>query len=239
MLLVAVPASAQSPVDDPTVAAAEASDVRDRYCSDASDDAITLQAEGTARVSAVWARVSHSYDAHKAVYLLYWRALLGQCLDKTELVQEDLEAFIASVGDDDAYSEQVRDAERRLRRLRLVGQSTTAAPDPRPGIGIGVGVAAAGGVLAGLAGWQGQEMANLSAQWHSGALFTDEYEGVGNAARGAEAAANGLTAAAIGAGAAGVTVLVVSAGIAGDRVKAAALVVPTPDGFAVALSGRW
>lgn len=47
-----------------------------------------MQAEGTARVSAVWARVSRSYDASSAVSLLYWRALLGQCTDKMDRVQD-------------------------------------------------------------------------------------------------------------------------------------------------------
>ena len=232
-------AAAQSPVDDPTVVAAEASEVRDRYCSDASDEAITLQAEGTARVSAVWARVSRAYDADPAVYLLYWRALLGQCIDKMDRVQEDLEAFLAAVADDPGYSEQVRDARRRLRRIQVAEASEGGTTDPRPGIGVGIGVAAAGGVLGALAGWQGQELETLSEQWHSGALLKEDYEGVGAAATTAAAAANGLTAAAVGAGAAGLTVLIVSAGITADQAAVTAVVVPTPGGLALAMGGRW
>ena len=231
-------AAAQSPVDDPTVVAAEASEVRDRYCSDASDDLITLQAEGTARVSAVWARVSRSYDASHAVYLLYWRGLLGQCIDKMDRVRQDLEAFLAAVADDPAYSGQARDARRRLRRIQVNEASITRAADPRPGIGVGIGVAAAGGVLGALAGWQAQELQTLDARWHSGTLEKGDFDGVADGANAAAEASNGLTAAAVAAGATGITVLIVSAGITSDRTPVA-VVLPLPGGVAFSLGGRW
>ena len=234
--LIASTAWGQAPIDDPSIAAAEASEVRDRYCSDASDALITLEAEGTARVSAVWARVSRSYDATQASYLLYWRALLGQCLDKTDRVQEDLLAFLSAVGDDSAYREQVRDAERLL--LRIDVKERSKAADPRPAIGVGAAVAGVGGVLGGLAGWQAQVLSERTTLWHSGQLLTGDFNGVGDEARRAADAANGLTAGAVAAAATGLTVLAVSAGIAGDS-RAVVAVVPTQGGVAVAIGGRW
>jgi hypothetical protein len=236
--LTAAQAAAQAPVDDPTVAAAEASEVRDQYCTDASDAAITLEAEGTARVSAVWARVSRSYDAHQAVYLLYWRGLLGQCIDKLDRVQEDLEAFIAAVGDEAAYAEQVRDAERQLRRIHMQAQAQSTRPDPRPGIAVGIGLAGGAGALAGLAGWQSSELARWTSEYHSGDLLTDDYPLWEANALQAEGAANALTGAAVAAGIVGLTVAVVSAGVSADQ-PVTALVVPTPDGPVFALGGRW
>jgi hypothetical protein len=230
---------AQAPVDDPTIAAAEASQVRDQYCTDASNDAITLEAEGTARVSAVWARVSRSYDANKTVYLLYWRALLGQCIDKVERVQEDLESFLAAVGDDPAYGEQVRDARRRLQRLAVQVQAEQQIVDPRPAIGIGLGLVGGGAVLGALSGWQGARMAELSASWHSGDLLTDGYQGVEDEASRAEATSNGLLAAAVATGGAGVIAAVVGAGVAAEQAQVAASIVPTRGGIAVAIGGRW
>lgn len=230
---------AQAPVEDPTIAAAEASQIRDQYCTDASNDAITLEAEGTARVSAVWARVSRSYDASQAVYLLYWRALLGQCIDKVERVQEDLEAFLAEVGDDRAYGEQIRDARRRLQRLAVRAQGESRATDPRPAIGVGLGLMGGSAVLGALSGWQGARMGELSATWHSGDLTTEQYQGIGAEADQAEAASNALLAAALATGGAGVIAAVVGAGVAADQAQLSASIVLTPGGVAIAVGGRW
>lgn len=238
LVLQAGEARGQNPVDEPAAIAAAASEVRDRYCSDASGAAVTQQAEGTAAVSSVWARVSRSYDAHRAEYLLYWRALLGQCIDKMDLVQDDLEAFIAAVGTDVAYAEQVRDAERRLRRIRLV-ETQESRPRGRPAVGVGVALAAGGGVMAGLSAWQGQEMQQRSEEWHSGELVTEQFDLVEASGLQAEAASNGLLGAAIGLGTAGVVVAVVGAVVPGSGRSISAVAVPTPGGVAVAIGGRW
>jgi hypothetical protein len=232
-------AQAQEPVDDPVLVAGEASQVRDQYCTDASDAAITLQAEGTAAVSAVWARVSRSYDQHKAVYLLYWRGLLGQCIDKTALVRQDLESFVVVVGDDPAYREQVRDAERRLKRLAIVEAQAAGKVDPRPGIGVGIGVAAGGAVLGGLAAWQGQRMQELNTQFHAGGLQQGSYDTLSVDGQAAALASNALSGAAVAAGATGLTVLAISAAITHSQSSTVAVVLPTPDGITLGIGGRW
>ena len=110
-----------------------------------------------------------------------------------ECVHEDLEALVGVggvVGDGAAYAEQARDARLQLTRMTTRAWADGPVADPRPAMARGVGLAAGWGcwsrvwdctasalrtsmgcrprgrlgVLEGLAGWQGSDVARLSAE---------------------------------------------------------------------------
>ena len=64
--------------------ARRASATVEEHCSNAAQSDVTLAAESVAHVSTVWAEVSKALEGSRKVYLLYWRGVLGQCLDQEE-----------------------------------------------------------------------------------------------------------------------------------------------------------
>ncbi len=102
LLLLFVSLAFAGPADD---AAIEADRVNQAACLDVAEQrAVNKAGVAMAEVSVVWVRVDEVYTAApapKPKHLLYWRGVLGQCLDRDELARADL----------------VRDAKRRITRL--------------------------------------------------------------------------------------------------------------------------
>jgi hypothetical protein len=105
-------------ISAPIDAAARANEVNQTYCGDAYSRDMTLATENTSRVADAWFAVSKSYDAHDdAPYLLFWRAVLAQCLNRTEEAYADFDQFIAAHETEGSYADLVRQAKQRMRRL--------------------------------------------------------------------------------------------------------------------------
>jgi hypothetical protein len=83
-------APAPTAAPDAGLLAQEAAAVVDEHCSDAAVAAGTQAARAVATVSDVLARVSEAHDATGQVWLLYWRGVLQQCIDREERAIEDL-----------------------------------------------------------------------------------------------------------------------------------------------------
>ena len=100
-------------------------------CADVAGDKVGRAADALVLVSTAYSKVHDSYKsapAPKPTFLLYWRGVLGQCLDRDELAGIDLRAFIEAERGNDEYGEQVRDARRRLRRLGRSQASASQVP---------------------------------------------------------------------------------------------------------------
>lgn len=216
--------------------AERASEAVDAHCSDAAQADVTLAAESVAQVSAVWAELSKAYESSPQPFLLYWRGILGQCLDQEDKAEADLQAFVAEAGDDPALRTQVNDAGRRL---RFLAARRRGGVDPKaPGIVAGISLGAVGGLFGGLSGWRWAEAVAVGAEIHRG-------DHIGNdlatyASRGDEAARSSHAFAATGASL-GVAALVTWAitGATGGSAPIAAAVTPRPDGLTLSLGGRW
>ena len=220
--------------------AAEASaDVVDRHCADVVAERVTEYAEALAAVTPVLAQVSRAYDASGAAYLLYWRGLLSACVGQVERSIIDLEAFLVGVGDDQAYTAQSREARIRLSRLRGEPAAGGQAPPAAAGVVAGGILLGAGGVLAGVSGWQGQLAQSWQAEFETGGRLWAESEVIAQDAATAATTSNALLAACVGSGVAGAVVVAVSAAT-GARQRSAAVVVPLPEGgLALHVGGQW
>ncbi len=101
-------------------AAALAYEVHSEHCADVAAAATsTKTAEQTAIVTDAWSRVIGVYESSGRSYLLYWRGLLAQCLGQEERAGQDLQLFVALEQYDQRFGSLVKDARRRLRRLRV------------------------------------------------------------------------------------------------------------------------
>jgi len=110
--------SAPARASDPAVdAAARANEVNQVYCGDAWSRDITLAAESLTRVIDAWSKVDEVYTETEDNYLLFWRGVLAQCLNRPEDALDDLTTFVDREDEDGAYEDLVRQAKRRLRRL--------------------------------------------------------------------------------------------------------------------------
>ncbi len=194
----------------------------------------TLAAQSLARVGDVWARVSEAYERSKEPYLLYWRGVLGQCLNQDERAVADLEGFLAGVGDESTYTDLVRDATVRLRRLKRGEERGPSAGVP---LGIGLGLAAGAGLSGALAAWQNQVSVDAHDRYKSGELTTAEFPFVQTDSLEAWRRRNGLLALSGGLAAGSIAALITAAVMGQDGVGVAA--VPTPGGFVVSMGGRW
>jgi len=139
-----VAAAAQEPdADDLAVRAAE---VHEAHCAAMQGTDVQAAVEGYQVVAGVWGELDVALKGAEAPqpYLLYWRGLLAQCLDKEEEAASDLEGFLQAaefLGAVDVerkglLDSMVRDSKRRLKRL---GKGTKGpvvrrgvAPGPRP-----------------------------------------------------------------------------------------------------------
>ena len=240
--LLPAPAQAASAEDEEGAAqvALAAAEVVDQHCADVAAGQTTEYAEALVAVTPVLAQVSRAYDKSSITYLLYWRGLLSACVGQSERGLADLEAFLAAVGTDKAYAAQATIARNRVRRLTggRVPQSTL--PQAAPGIVAGGVLLGAGGVFAGLSGWQGQATADAQTRFALGARPWQQTDAIGQEWQDAASASNGLLVASIGSGVAGAVVLIASAGGGRKSRLPSAALLPLPEGgVALQLGGRW
>ena len=99
-------------------AASRANDVVEEYCAVLVTGKTAAAASGTRAVAEAWEQVSTAYDQTQALYLLFWRGTLAQCLNREEQAKEDLQAFLASPGSM-GFGDLRRRSERSLKRLGL------------------------------------------------------------------------------------------------------------------------
>ena len=137
-----------------TDTAQAAAQVHAEHCAQVWGKNDALAAGSMVAVSQQWARVVEVYEQSKASYLLYWRAMLTECLGQDERAMIDFQAFIEH--EDSRYSpSMVADAEWRLRRVfrkasgQVVSGASTAPaqaglfarrPAAAAAIGIGAGL---------------------------------------------------------------------------------------------------
>ncbi len=225
--------------------AADAYEVRERYCAAVGADDVQAAAESLARVSETWAQVSEALAESKKLYLLYWRGMLAQCLGQNEKAQADLTEFTAFAKDRGEYLDLLRDARRRLTFLE--GGSGKGRGDVGAPFGVGAGLAGGAAALAGLSGWRASVMRAKEAEYFSGELQTGSFGAVAEEANEAETSSNVLLGSAVGLGVAGVVAIAVGAVRAKRAGGAAASPAVTPifavsgpgDGVWLGLGGAW
>ncbi len=232
-LAAAGPAAADSA---PELLAERAEAIQAAHCSTAAGGSATRAAEALAAVSATLAEVSRGYDTSEAVYLLYWRGVLHECLNQTERARADLVAFVERVGPDLTYADLVRQAKRRLGRgdRESEGSTATLAPGPLAGVALLGG----GGALAGFAAGSAAQAQRGQTLWDAGMRPYEETAQVGVDAERLVVASRVMVGGAAASGLAGAVVLAVS----GVRRSASvtALAAPLPGGgLAVVVGGRW
>jgi len=132
---------------DDQQAALQAAAIHGQFCAGIGSRDASYAANTTSVISDTMALVSDRYEANQAVYLLYWRALLGQCLKQDELAARDLAAFVEATEAMTDLGPQRKDAIRRLRQMKKSGPGSRLAGD-RPRFLIGLG-----GGYQRLAGW--------------------------------------------------------------------------------------
>ena len=246
--LMLVPAAAAAAEDAQTLAL-EASEALQAHCADAGGLDIGAAADSIALVSPVWAKVDAALTKTRKIYLLYWRGVLAQCLDKEEMAIQDLEGFVAARASNPNYRGQVKDATRRLRILRRrnagSAQGTAAGPFVLGGTLLGIG-----GLFGGLSAWQAVTADNKYVAYHSGDYTRGSFPELYREGEEATIAANVFIGAAIGSGVAGLVSLIAGAATAGSPGSARAGLMapqlglgfgPADSGSFVTLnvSGRW
>lgn len=125
--LSARPSSAQDPAVD---AALEADQVNQEHCANLYTAQVDQAASATVAVAESWQQVDAVYAETGAVYLLYWRGALAQCLGREEAALADLTSFVESQANSTMFASLVQNAKTRLRRLGRgvsVGQGGAAA----------------------------------------------------------------------------------------------------------------
>jgi len=116
-LFVVLPARAVL-ADGSIDAATKASQVNQEECANVHTLKQSVSAVGVQKVAEVWAEVGKVYELEgKAPYLLFWRAVLAQCLGRNELAILDLESFVASQKGQTMFVDLVRQAKIRMKRL--------------------------------------------------------------------------------------------------------------------------
>ena len=126
-LLAAAPAGAQDPAVE---VALEADQVNQEHCASLYTVQVERAASATVAVADAWLRVDEIYAETGAVYLLYWRGALAQCLGREEAAVTDLTAFVESQSGSTMFASLVQNAKTRLRRLggaTSVGQGASAS----------------------------------------------------------------------------------------------------------------
>jgi hypothetical protein len=239
--LVASAASAAERDSEAEALAVEAQGVVEQYCSDAAGDDVTTAAESVATVSAVWAKVSASLESSRKVYLLYWRGVLGQCLDQEDKALADLAAFLAARGESTALAALASDAQRRVRQLERKRGSGSGPHPGTPGFVLG-GVFAAGGAAAGvLSAWQWGQAQNVANELALGVHIGSDVSGWQVDGDRAQLSSRILAGVGAGLGAAGLTAVLLGASRKSARSGTALVpwVSPESGGFSVGIGGRW
>lgn len=134
-------------------------------------------AEALTEVGAVWTEVAHSFEEHRAPYLLYWRGVLAQCLAQDARALSDLLDFIRLAEADAGQSSLVQDARRRTRLIRrgvpLAWQASLERDGGRTQRDVGLalivggsGAAAFGGLMHGIS-FADAELSRTEVGWTS------------------------------------------------------------------------
>ncbi len=144
---------------DPSVVASQAFEVVQEYCAQTSMNNVTAAAKAVSEVTDIWDRVNLALRSTRKVYLLYWRGVLAQCLNREDAALSDLHEFMAARSDSSLFLSLVEDARRRVRRLeRKPGMGGTNLKRRRAGlIALGAGFSAGAVTFGVLGGWQWQQ----------------------------------------------------------------------------------
>lgn len=120
-----VPCAAHA--DDVEELATLANDVNQEYCAEIYAQDVRLAAQGYQKVAAAWESVDLGYEETRSSILLYWRAVLAQCLGQDEIAERDLQYLVQRLTDtnESDLAGVLGDAQRRLKRLE-------AQPDRAP-----------------------------------------------------------------------------------------------------------
>lgn len=95
-----------------------------RYCGEVGTAQTTDAARALREVIPVYTRLSSVYDESKAAYLLYWRALLEQCIGQRGRALEDFEAFLRDELSVATWSSLALDARQRRETLLQRGSNS-------------------------------------------------------------------------------------------------------------------
>lgn len=250
MMLAAAPAAAQEASEGPVdvnAAALVASSVHEEHCADTRGNDTSVFGAALAATSAAFVEIDKAYAATQDPSLLYWRGLLALCINREDAGAADLTSFLEGVGDDKAYTGQIKDAQRRLRRVQL-SQRSSGAPAAIPNAGgvaatLGLGIGA--GTLGGLTAWSSSELEHLQSQLANGELRTEAIDQALIDGPTYETRANALIGATAGVGAGALIAGVITA-LTADRDGSTAswsapsvAAVPTRGGVQIVVGGAW
>ena len=223
--------------------ASRASATVDQHCSDAAQADVTLAAESVALVSAVWAEVSKALEGTRKIYLLYWRGVLGQCLDQEAKALTDFEDFVQARGESNAWASQTADALRRIRVLRRKLGVRDAPPPGTPGFGLGAALAGGAAAAGGISGWQWSRALAVASELAAGNHVGGDVSVYEAAGEDAATASRVLAVAAVGLGAAGAVSVVLGATrrprVSGRAAVVAPFVAPVRGGAVAGFGGTW
>lgn len=117
--------AAQTPAE---VMARRAYDVRETHCATAAGQSDPVRtAEAVVNAAPVYLEVAREYARSGDSFLLYWQAVLSQCLGQDQRAFLDYRSFLRDGKNEEAYPALVDDARRRLRVMRLQGRTPGGA----------------------------------------------------------------------------------------------------------------
>lgn len=236
-----VPAVSQDPKAVATETAQSAALVHSEHCAQVWGKKDALAADSMGAVVQEWQNVISVYEQTQTSYLLYWRAMLTECLGQDERAMVDFQAFIEH--EDSRYSpSMVADAEWRLRRVlrKASGQGASGGvgaavpagafarrPAAAASIGVGSGLLLASAVptMVSILAWTSAE--DTAERMHEDGPpdqgWSAEMEQINNALHGSR----GGLALAVGLAVGGATSIIVGAVMnRGSRVRVAGGLAP-------------
>mgnify|MGYP006928186478 CR=1 FL=1 len=217
--------------------ATTAAEVWQEHCADTQSAGGKKAGASFAAVGTAFSQVSDALETAPAPELLYWRGLLGGCLGRADLADEDLSAFLLRVGDDPVYATQAEDARRRLARAMSSTPTVKTGPDPA-GLILGAGMAAGSAVLFAGSGAAYDELQGHYTFVYGGNVRRDAFDSEEVIGDEIATRTNVLLISGGVAAAASLAAFVVTSARA-NAPRVAALIAPLPDGVALSLAGRW
>ncbi len=224
--------------------AIEAHQILTDHCAEVEGTDTTLAAQSVTVVSEVWARISAQLEKSGKEYLLYWRGVLGQCLNQDERALQDLRDFVSQLEeqDSDLWASLVVDANTRVRRLEQAASQTGPRPQTVVGLVLGgslSGVAVAAGIGSGLR-WQ--EALDIAADLYPQQVNYEDHSSDIRTGDSLARTSQALAGLAIGCGAGAAVSFVIAAlapGSSGQTALIAPVLVPTRTGVVAVWEGRW